>query len=107
MIRIYKGEDSVVRVDAGSTYAPLASFLEQDVQSSIRFTDELLEAVNQIRCGGQASWEGTGNAHTVSISKSRVRIRNEFNEGWCDLSIDEFAESLMQWRNWIRSQGNK
>ncbi len=98
MIHIYTDPNGAKRVETYGSLDALASFLEQDVQSSTRFADEILSIVEELRRGDRSTWEATGNAHTVSLTRSTATIENEFTGESCELDLATFAQAVSRWR---------
>ncbi len=74
-------------------------FLEQDIQSSGVVTNEFLEIVESMKDGRQAEWNGTGNAHSITISPKEVSIENIWDDslGIAQVSLDDFKQALLSW----------
>jgi uncharacterized protein YacL (UPF0231 family) len=100
MIKCYLDESGSRRVDPQDLHPLIASFLEQDVQSSITSCDQYLQAIQSVCSGIVPEWIGIGNAHTLSIRRSEVTIENEWDDsfGIAHLSHSEMKKSLEMWR---------
>lgn len=89
--------------------APLAWYLEQDLQASVEHCDKVLaECARVTQSGGE--WSGTGNAHTVTINPQRVLIENEYVEGEkgaCELTTADFIAAVTAWRDEVRRRARK
>lgn len=59
---------------------PLAAFLESDVQGSLEFAHEVLRALDRIESGEEETWEVTGNAHTLALTRDDATIWSEVDE---------------------------
>lgn len=83
----------------------IADFLEEDVMGVEDTVDLIIDNINQVQNGKIEIWEGTGNAHTISITKDKINIFNEFTE--MDVTIydfEYFLSLLYQWRKLIESR---
>lgn len=81
----------------------LASFLEQDIQSSVDGCQEFLNAVAAVEQGRREEWRATGNAHTVTIRPTGVTIESEWDPESrpCELTLTEFEQALNDWLSCI------
>jgi hypothetical protein len=106
VIRCFRDEDGVPRVDAGDLPHVVATFLEQDVQGSLAYSRELLALLEDVASGRLPAWRGTGNAHTVTIEPSGVTIENEWSEPGetASVSFEAFGDAV---RAWIRMLGGE
>lgn len=105
-LRIVKDEGGNLRVNTDDSYGPLAWYLEQDIQSDLEHGEQMLEICSRI-INQDGEWSGTGNAHSVTVTRIKVRIENEFVEGAtgvCELGLDGFRESLSSWLQAVRSK---
>jgi hypothetical protein len=77
----------------------LAQYLVSDVQESPEVTLLLLELVDQVASGDLESWEGTGNAFTLTLTPEGARIQPEFGEDTepRHVSLDDLREALEDW----------
>ena len=77
----------------------LAQYLVSDVQESPEVTLLLLELMDQIEAGELASWEGTGNAFTLTLTPEGATIQPEFGSDTDPLrvSLDDLREALEGW----------
>jgi hypothetical protein len=109
MIRCFRDEDGIPRVDPGDLPRVVATFLEEDVQSSLAYARELLERIEDVASGRLPEWSGTGNAHTITIRPAEVTIENE----WTDepqvavLSHDALRASLKSWVRCVKGKRRK
>jgi len=55
----------------------LESYIISEIGTSLDACREILTAVEHIRCGSTAKWEGTGNAYTLVLSSEDAVIENE------------------------------
>jgi hypothetical protein len=58
----------------------VAGFLESDLQGSAAAAEEILRAIDAVESGRVPSWERTGNAHTLTLSRDGATLRNEMEE---------------------------
>ena len=77
----------------------LAQYLESDVQDSPEVTLLLLELLDQIASGELESWEGTGNAYTLTLEPEGATIQPEFGEDTEPrrVSLDDLRDALEDW----------
>jgi uncharacterized protein YacL (UPF0231 family) len=102
-IELYKDKNGFPRVNCSVPLEVLGSYLEQDLQRSISSCDEIIQIIESIQQGKQDSWEGTGNAHTVTIEANSTKIFNEFSDTLdpCSMATDEFKNAIISWRKFI------
>jgi uncharacterized protein YacL (UPF0231 family) len=83
----------------------LGWYLEQEVQSSRATCAALQSECDAVLSGKKSEWQGTGNAHTVTIKNGNVVIENEFDEDAapCKISIEEFKIALGEWNRFACS----
>lgn len=83
----------------------IAWFLKDDIQGSLNGVNEYLELCELVKNGELAEWEGTGNAHTVTIKPRGVEIFNEYTEESVTIStIEEFKGYLEKWKELLLSR---
>ncbi len=77
----------------------LAQYLASDVQESSEVTLLLLELLDQIASGELESWEGTGNAYTLTLEPKGATIKPEFGTDTEPrrVSLDDFRDALEDW----------
>lgn len=94
------------RASVEEPYEVLGSFLEQDLQNSVPACKLFLEAIDAVKSGLIEDWQGTGNAHTVTLTRDKATIENEFAEPFiaCELPIDEFRDAVMEWMTFIEEE---
>ncbi len=99
----YLDSDGYPRAEFGPLYEELGCFLVDDVQRSPETCDMLFAICEDIKSGKQKEWQGTGNAHTVTITAEGVHVEHEFSDSYspCDLSIGEFIDVLSRWKQLI------
>jgi uncharacterized protein YacL (UPF0231 family) len=102
-IRCYRDKFGSRRVDTRGKHHNIGSFLEEDIQGSDNSCQETLEIVQAVAEGKLSEWEGTGNAHTVTIKPNGVTIECIWDEslGVAELSLDDFRECLKEWLAFI------
>lgn len=105
MIRCYRDAKGYCRADANDLHRLIPCFLEDDVQGSVATCQELIDIVDAVRSGRLGEWEGTGNAHTVTITPGQVTIRCEFSDefGIAHIPPAVFRECLEAWMACITS----
>lgn len=101
-MKIYVDSEGFNKVNIESEKRLVASFLEHDVQASLSGVDEYINACADVLSGKADEWEGTGNSHTVVITKDYVNIYNEYTAEKLDISsIREFCTYLNVWKNFL------
>ena len=58
----------------------VAAFLDSDLQGSAAAAEEVLHAIGEVESGHVPSWERTGNAHTLTLSRDGATLRNEMDD---------------------------
>ena len=83
----------------------LAQYLESDVQDSPEVTLLLLELLDQIEAGDLESWEGTGNAYTLTLAPGGATIQPEFGSDTEPrrISLNDLRDALEDWYARIES----
>lgn len=102
-IKLYKDQHGYPRVDSAKSLEALGWFLEQDVQRSVSSCDEIIQIIESVQQGKLDFWEGTGNAHTVTIKPESVTIFNEFSDEItpCLITTSEFKDAVILWQEFI------
>ncbi|CAQ83261.1 MULTISPECIES: hypothetical protein [Photorhabdus] len=104
-MRFFIGKDGYLEVDIEYERHVLADFLSGDVQGSLRGVNEYISLCESVNNSELPQWEGTGNAHTVTIKPDGVEIFNEYTEESLKItSIEEFKGYLEQWKALILSK---
>ncbi|MCC8376555.1 hypothetical protein CKY10_03855 [Photorhabdus sp. HUG-39] len=104
-MRFFIDKDGYPEVDLGYEYHVLADFLSGDIQGSLRGVNEYLDLCESVKNGELLQWEGTGNAHTVTIKLDSVEIFNEYTEESLTIStIEEFRSYLERWKELLLSR---
>jgi len=67
----------------------IGDFFEGDIQGSDYYVNFIIDIINQIKNDEIENWQGTGNAHTISITKDKIiadngnkLLQNGFPCGW-------------------------
>ena len=83
----------------------IGDFFEGDIQGFDYYVNFLIEIINQIKNDEIENWQGTGNAHTISITKDKINIFNEFTEMEVTIyDFEYFLSLLYQWKKLIESR---
>jgi hypothetical protein len=84
----------------------LAQYLASDVQESSEVTMLLLELLDQIESGELESWEGTGNAFTLTLAPEGATIQPEFgtDDEPRQVSLADLRDALEDWLSLIEDQ---
>lgn len=101
-IRFETDSNGLPRVFVDGKRSTLSGYLEQDVQSDLTTVDLLTEICARVADGQLDVWEGTGNAHTVTIRLDAVRIENEISEDVVELSLEAFQSALSGWAELLK-----
>lgn len=93
----------VLRARVPEEYEPLGRYLEDDLQEVAENCDYVLERIAKVEQAELASWEGTGNAHTVTLDHDGVKIETEFAipEQSVNMTFVEFKAAIEEWRSAI------
>jgi hypothetical protein len=77
----------------------LARFLESDVQGSVITAYDILGMLDRVESGETERWEGTGNAHTLTLTTGGALIQDELEDDAeaLNLSLAELREALDAW----------
>jgi hypothetical protein len=77
----------------------LAQYLASDVQESPEVTLLLLELVDQVEAGDLESWEGTGNAFTLTLTPEGATIKPELGPDTEPrrVSLQDLRNALEDW----------
>jgi len=77
----------------------LARFLESDVQGSVITAYDILGMVDRVESGETERWEGTGNAHTLTLTPDGALIQDELADDTeaLHLPLAELREALNAW----------
>jgi uncharacterized protein YacL (UPF0231 family) len=104
-IKFYKDNYGFRRAECPPAFEVVGSYLEEEIQGSIQNGWRLIELINDIQTDRQASWEGTGNAHTVTLTPNFARIVNEFSDDVapCEISLENFKKVIIEWLNFIQT----
>ncbi|EQB97948.1 YacL family protein [Photorhabdus temperata] len=104
-MKFFIDKDGYPEVDLGYEHHVLADFLSGDVQGSLHSVNEYLDLCESVKNGELPLWEGTGNAHTVTIKLDSVEIFNEYTEESLTIStIEEFKGYLEKWKELLLSR---
>lgn len=89
------------RINVAPLPDTVASFLESDIQGSLETADEFLAQVDRIVSGKPQSWEATGNAFAITLTRDGVSIDCVWGDDNCKLSLADFRECLLAWRAFV------
>ena len=83
----------------------IGDFFEGDIQGCDYTVNLFIDVINQIKNNEIENWQGTGNAHTISITKDKINIFNEFTEMEVTIyDFEYFLSLLYQWKKLIESR---
>jgi uncharacterized protein YacL (UPF0231 family) len=87
------------RVKAEEADNLLARFLEADVQGSVSSALDYLGTLDRVESGEIHHWEGTGNAHTLTLTPDGALIEAEWELEPRELQLShaELREALNGW----------
>ncbi|HKV07388.1 MAG TPA: YacL family protein [Thermoanaerobaculia bacterium] len=102
-LQFYWDSEGTPRAQCDPPGSTVADFLESDVQGSLELAHEILRALDRIDAGTIDSWEVTGNAHTLTLSKQGVAIQSEVDEdaGPMLLAKSQFREVMAGWVSFV------
>ncbi|WP_437215964.1 hypothetical protein [Pectobacterium sp. LFLA-215] len=107
-MKYYFAADGYPALEINYDLHVISDFLQGDVQSSLYGVNEYISACDDVLSGKVTVWEGTGNAHTVTIKTSGVNICNEYSEEEINISsVDEFRKYLEGWKDLLLSKNDK
>ncbi|MBA5603736.1 hypothetical protein H1224_22145 [Pectobacterium aroidearum] len=107
-MKYYFAADGYPALEINYELHVISDFLQGDIQSSLYGVNEYISACDDVLSGKVPVWEGTGNAHTVTIKTSGVNICNEYTEEEIDISsIGEFRKYLEGWKELLLSKNDK
>lgn len=97
-----RGSSRVAR--SGPELELLAGFLESEVQGSIDVGRRFLELTRDINSGRRETWKETGNAYTIILRRTEVRIiLEEGAGGQCRITLEHFNQALNDWTKFLSS----
>ena len=102
-MRCFTDHHGFRRIDVAPLPETVGSFLELDIQGSAESTDELIAVLDRIAAGSLQNWEATGNTFAVVLSRDGASINCVWGDDNCTVSLADFRESLVAWRNFISS----
>lgn len=109
-VSLRRGPYGVPVADVSAPHEFLGEFLTAEGTSLDGWAcDDLLSAARRIGAGEGPELHGTGDAHTVRISASGVRIQSEYREppAQCELSLDDFVTAVEQWKALLEKQSRR
>lgn len=95
----------VCRINLNYTEQIIADYLEEDVMGGDYTVNLLIDCILKIQKNEIEKWQGTGNAHTISIFKDKIHIFNEFTEMEVVINdVEYFLSILYKWRELVLSR---
>lgn len=96
---LYRDEEGLPRAEAEEPDGLLARFLESDVQGSVITAYDILGMLDRVESGETERWEGTGNAHTLTLTAEGASIQDELAEDTevLHLPLADLREALNAW----------
>lgn len=93
---LYRDEQGLPRAQGEDL---LARFLESDVQGSVITAYDILGMLDRVESGETDRWEGTGNAHTLTLTPHGALIQDELADDTeaLHLSLADLREALNAW----------
>lgn len=89
------------RATAPDGFQSVSDLLEGDIQASQKACDIYLEYFHAVRSGAKETWEGTGNACTLTLTRETALIENEFSDETCSLPIEMLQTMIEAWRSFV------
>ena len=107
-LEFYRDEDKEARARCKGPGRAVAGFLESDLQESGTAAQEVLRAIEEVESGRRASWERTGNSHTLTLSPEGATIQNEMAEDArpYHLSLPALRQAVADWASFLE-EGRK
>ncbi len=92
---------------AGGLGNEVARFLESDLQGSAAAAEEVLRAIDEVESGRVPSWERTGNAHTLTLSRDGATLRNEQDDDAKPhhVALPALHQAVGDWLAFLESRG--
>jgi hypothetical protein len=105
VLRYERDRHGFPRAIADAPHEPVGWYLEQDVQGSIADAGSLLDLVDAVESGRVPRWEGTGNAHHLTLAAGAAVVENVYAENVppCRLTLAEFREAVSGWLAFVRA----
>ena len=101
-LKLFVDSQGYPSAEAGPAHQVLADFLSGDIQSSLSSAQNYIDQCDLVGNGQVPRWEGTGNAHTVTITPEGVDIFNEYSmESLHIAPIGQFRKYVEDWKQWI------
>lgn len=98
-LEFYRDGTGDPRARSGRQDRDLARFLESDVQGSAVVGRAMLAAIDRVADGHAESWETTGNAYTLAVSRDEAALvaEHEDDAEIRRMPLDELREALASW----------
>ena len=105
-LQLYRDSAGDPRAKCDPPYELLGLFLESDVQSNIALCEEILAVLDRIARDEITRWQQTGNAHTLFLEKTKVRIEAEYDElaAPCRLTREQLRDAVTRWSAFLSSE---
>jgi len=105
-LEFYWDDDGGARARATHAGGPgreVAGFLESDLQGSAASAEEILRAIDEVESGRVPTWERTGNAHTLTLSRDGATLRNEMEEDTRPhhLALPAMRQAVADWLGFL------
>jgi hypothetical protein len=102
-IDFFYDEHGRPRVRTNSEFALLGLYLEFDIQNIRPFAEQVIQRVDEVEKGTQASSKIAGNAFRLVLSHETARIESLFDDHapGLELPLSDFRNVLQQWLDWI------
>jgi hypothetical protein len=103
-LKFYRDEDGEPRARS-QPGDPLAGFLESDLQESTAFARQILKALDDVAAGKADSWEGTGNAYTLTLTRAGASIVPDFDDDGepHQVALAELRDAIGGWLRFLKS----
>jgi len=98
-LHLYRDDQGEPRARASEAQRLLARFLEGDVQGDAHYAREILAALDQVAHGARPHWQGTGNAHTLTLTPDIARLESDFDDTLepYSLPLDSLRRAITGW----------
>ena len=107
-LEFHRDAEGAARARCKGRGRAVAGFLESDLQESAAAAQEILRALDEVESGRRASWERTGNSHTLTLSPEGATIQNEMAEDArpYHLSLPALRQAVADWASFLE-EGKK
>jgi hypothetical protein len=104
-MHIYIDNHNCLRMSGDEFPIMVPAYFESDVQGSPEHCDLLLREIDLVASAKKGVFEGTGNAHTITISPDGVALENVWDESLpkASLTLTQFRNLVTAWKDAIEN----